>query len=331
MVALHTLRRLSPAEARRAPLVADAFVTNLPEHTRLVVNLQLANAFLPKRPCRYETLGFFAAQLVRGDNLVSWDIKSAYHHLPLHKDVCKYLVFRLGARFYEPHTLLFGLSLAPWAWTKLFRPVLAALRAAGFRSLGYIDDFAAAPPRVCAADPGGDHSGTCRGPEEIRVVWPPGSVREALPGGHAASSALGLRRRHDAGTALSDARSPGQGAPGCPPAAAPRRAPRPLCPVLAPAPLLRACRLHTPGRPPRALPPTRALRRHAWRGAPVGHTHGRRSSARPGLVAGPRRRRVGRAGALERAAAGGGDFRRQPTWLGLHVPAPGPRTRLLPP
>lgn len=212
MVARHTLRRLSPAEARRAPWVAHAFVTNLPDHPRLVVNLKHANSFLPKRPCRYETLACFAAQLVRGDNLVSWDTKSAYHHLPLHKNVRKYLVFRLGARFCETQTLPFGLSLAPWAWTKLFRPVLAALWVAGFSSLGYIDDFKAAPPRGCAVDPGGGHSGTSRGPEEVGDFWPPGCARQGLPGGHAVASALGLRRRHGTGTALSDARSHGQGA-----------------------------------------------------------------------------------------------------------------------
>jgi len=62
-----------------------------------------------------------------------------------------YLLFRLGRRCYEPRTLPFGLSLALWASKKLCRPVLAALRAAGFRVLGYIDDFAAAPPGLASA------------------------------------------------------------------------------------------------------------------------------------------------------------------------------------
>lgn len=113
MVAARSLRRLSRAEARLAPWVADAFVTNIPDHPCLVINLKHVNACLPKRPCRYETLASFAMQLVRHDHLVSWDIKSAYHHLPLHRDVRQYLVFRVGDRFYEPQTLPFGPSLAP--------------------------------------------------------------------------------------------------------------------------------------------------------------------------------------------------------------------------
>eukprot|EP00170_Pyropia_yezoensis_P000534 contig_2688_g535 len=51
-------------------------------------------------------------QLVRHDHLVSWDIKSAYHHLPLHRDVRQYMVFRVGDRFYEPQTLPFAVPLA---------------------------------------------------------------------------------------------------------------------------------------------------------------------------------------------------------------------------
>lgn len=71
--------------------------------------------------------------------------------MPLHSAVRKYLVFHQGRHFYEPLTLTFGLSWAPWAWTKLCRPVLAALRAAGFRGMGYMDDLAAAPPGPATA------------------------------------------------------------------------------------------------------------------------------------------------------------------------------------
>lgn len=40
----------------------------------------------------------------------------------------------------------FGLSLAPWAWTKIMRPVLAFLRRIGFTMMGYVDDHGAAAP-----------------------------------------------------------------------------------------------------------------------------------------------------------------------------------------
>jgi len=151
MVARGSLRKLTRAAARTAPWAANAFVTNLPDAPRLVINYRHVNPFLPKRPFRYESLAAFAMQLCKGDHLVLWDIAAAYHHLPLHPDVRPYLVFRVGGHFYEPQVLPFGLSLAPWAWTKLCRPVLAALRAAGFRALGYIDDFAAAPPGAAPA------------------------------------------------------------------------------------------------------------------------------------------------------------------------------------
>ena len=70
---------------------------------------------MPKRPFRYESLAAFAAQLLPGDHLFSWDINLAFHHLALKKNVPQCLVFRVCGRLYEPHVFPFGLSLAPWA------------------------------------------------------------------------------------------------------------------------------------------------------------------------------------------------------------------------
>lgn len=40
----------------------------------------------------------------------------------------------------------FGLLVAPWAWTKIIRPVLAAMRAVHFDLIGNVDDHGAAAP-----------------------------------------------------------------------------------------------------------------------------------------------------------------------------------------
>lgn len=44
---------------------------------------------------------------------------------------------------YEPRVLPFGMQLSPWAWTKVLRPVVAALRARGHKLNAHVDDFAA--------------------------------------------------------------------------------------------------------------------------------------------------------------------------------------------
>lgn len=59
---------------------------------------------------------------------------------PAHR---KYFRFVVDGVVYEPRVLPFGMRLSPWAWTKVLRPVVAALRLKGFHVLAYVDDFAA--------------------------------------------------------------------------------------------------------------------------------------------------------------------------------------------
>lgn len=41
-----------------------------------------------------ETISSFAADLQRGDMLMSWDVRSGYRHFFLHPDICDFFVFR---------------------------------------------------------------------------------------------------------------------------------------------------------------------------------------------------------------------------------------------
>ena len=144
-------RRLSRQEAARAPWVSPAFVADRLRKPRLVLDLKYVNSFLHDKPFRYESLALFLSQLEADDYLVSWDVKDAFHHLALQPVDAQRLVFRLGNRYYEPLTLPFGLKLAPWAWTKLCRPILQHLRSLGFALIGYMDDFLCRPPCLSAS------------------------------------------------------------------------------------------------------------------------------------------------------------------------------------
>lgn len=100
------------------------------------------NDYLQDSPFRYESLASFVAHLRPGDHMVSWDICDAFHHIPIKESDQQYLAFVLGGTLYYPLSLPFGLKLAPWALTKVLRPVLAYLRSKGFPVLRYMDDFA---------------------------------------------------------------------------------------------------------------------------------------------------------------------------------------------
>lgn len=68
-------------------------------------------------------------------------MRDAFHHIRLAPRECARLAFRVAGVLYFPLTLPFGLKLAPWALTKLLRPVIAHLRSHGYVVMPYMDDF----------------------------------------------------------------------------------------------------------------------------------------------------------------------------------------------
>ena len=69
------------------------------------------------------------------------DLKDTYLSIPIHKSSRKFLKFHWQGVAYEYTALPFGLSAAPRTFTKVLKPVLAALRAKGIRLVAYLDDL----------------------------------------------------------------------------------------------------------------------------------------------------------------------------------------------
>jgi len=140
------IRPLSAKEVEAAPCISPALVSWVRLKARLVIDLRQVNEQLQAIHFKYEALVEFMSAVQPLDHLISWDIKDAYHHVLIHLSDRPYLTFANDGGTYEPITMPFGLSLAPWAWTKVMRPVLAYLRKSGFHLIGYVDDHGAAAP-----------------------------------------------------------------------------------------------------------------------------------------------------------------------------------------
>ena len=69
------------------------------------------------------------------------DLKDAYFAVPISESDRKYLRFRWRDKIYQFNCLPFGLSCAPWVFTKTTKPVTAVLREMGIRLIIYIDDM----------------------------------------------------------------------------------------------------------------------------------------------------------------------------------------------
>lgn len=142
----YILELTDPDEISELICVSSAFVAHTANKPRAVLDYKHQNGFIDVASCKYETLPELAQTLRPNDALLTWDVKDAYHHLVLRPEDRKLLAFRCLRRWFVPVTMPFGLAPACLIWTKVMRPVVAHLRAEGFRMMAYVDDFGGAPP-----------------------------------------------------------------------------------------------------------------------------------------------------------------------------------------
>lgn len=69
------------------------------------------------------------------------DLKDAYLSIPVHSNDRKYYRFRWGKKHYEFQRLCFGLTTAPWVFTKMLKPIVAFFRKHGIFVIAYLDDL----------------------------------------------------------------------------------------------------------------------------------------------------------------------------------------------
>lgn len=89
-----------------------------------------------------ETAQLLRASVDPGDFAVSIDLKDAYLHVPMHPNTRKFLRFAIDGQVYIFRAMPFGLSTAPWAFTKLVTAVMAVFRKTARSSVSnYLDDL----------------------------------------------------------------------------------------------------------------------------------------------------------------------------------------------
>ena len=118
---------IRPARSRRH--VSPAFLRPKPNGKwRLIVDLRRINAHCVPQSVSYETLNTLRESLQKGDWMVTFDIKDAYHHIPIHPEDRQYFTFQIDGELWECLTLPFGWQGAPMVFTKVMRTVIAFLR-----------------------------------------------------------------------------------------------------------------------------------------------------------------------------------------------------------
>ena len=84
----------------------------------------------------------FKDLLKAGDWMAKIDPKDAYFMIPMAQEDSEFLHFQWRDKAYQFNCLPFGLSSAPWVFTKTTRPVVATLQELGLHLIIFIDVMA---------------------------------------------------------------------------------------------------------------------------------------------------------------------------------------------
>ena len=112
-----------------------------PPKKRLIFNGMYINRHIERRRFVYEHVGMTRDLLEPGGFMWSCDLSSGYYHVELHPDFHQYVAFCLDGIYYQFAVMPFGLSIAPYVFTRITRELAQRWRAMGVRCISYIDDF----------------------------------------------------------------------------------------------------------------------------------------------------------------------------------------------
>lgn len=108
---------------------------------RFILNLKKLNLSVDPPHFKMEDYRTVLRLLHKGAFMTSIDLKDAYFLVSVTPGHRKYLRFTFGGQLYEFTCLPFGLSSAPFCFTKLMKPVVSSLRLHGISCVNYLDDF----------------------------------------------------------------------------------------------------------------------------------------------------------------------------------------------
>ena len=115
---------------------------------RLVINLRHLNKYLWKDKFKYEDMRTALMYFEKGEYIITFDLKSGYHHVDIHVESQTYLGFEWSGKHYVFTVLPFGLSSACYIFTKLLRPLVKYWRSQGIKAVIYLDDGIASVPQL---------------------------------------------------------------------------------------------------------------------------------------------------------------------------------------
>lgn len=107
---------------------------------RLVLDLSELNKYVLPPKFKLEDVRSMWSDLKEASFGASFDFRAGYHHVAVAEASRKWLGFKLEGRCYVFNVMPFGWSLAPFLFTKIFKPLVKSWRKAGLSVCLYLDD-----------------------------------------------------------------------------------------------------------------------------------------------------------------------------------------------
>ena len=108
---------------------------------RPVIDLSDLNRLLKIPTFKMETVSVISRAISGILWATSVDIEDAYFHVPMNWEFHKFLAFRLKGKTYVFQFLPFGLSPAPWGFSRIIKPIKRHLHTLLISVFSFLDDF----------------------------------------------------------------------------------------------------------------------------------------------------------------------------------------------
>ena len=108
---------------------------------RPIINLSRLNQYLVVPSFKMETALKIALNILSPLWGCKLDLKDAYFHVPVNWHFQRFLAFVIDGQVFVFQYLPFGLSVAPWAFTRIIRPIKSHLHKMWFQVHSFLDDF----------------------------------------------------------------------------------------------------------------------------------------------------------------------------------------------
>lgn len=109
--------------------------------TRFILNLKKLNSHILAPHFKLEDSRMVCKLLSKNYYVSNIDLKDAYFLLSIHKHYKRFLCFEFQNTHYHFNCLPFGLNIAPYIFTKIFKPIVSFLRRKQIFLVVYLDDL----------------------------------------------------------------------------------------------------------------------------------------------------------------------------------------------